>query len=72
MTCIAVVGGKLQGVEILYLAMKAGIQTILIDENSEAAAVNLCDTFIEHEFTKENPVPDIGSSLDPILPATLV
>lgn len=42
---LIVVGGKLQGTEALYLAKKAGINTVLVDKNPKAIASKLCDNF---------------------------
>ncbi len=66
---IAVAGGKLQGVEAVYLAQKAGFQTIIIDKNPDAPAVRLCDQFIKFEFKVDNPVPPDCPKPDLILPA---
>ncbi|MCP4672342.1 MAG: 3-methylornithine--L-lysine ligase PylC, partial [Desulfobacula sp.] len=66
---IAVIGGKLQGVEVVYLAQKAGLQTIVIDKDPNAPAARLCDCFLEFEFTCENPVPLRISNVDLIIPA---
>ncbi|MCF6246797.1 MAG: 3-methylornithine--L-lysine ligase PylC [Desulfobacula sp.] len=54
---IAVIGGKLQGVEAVYLAKKAGWKTLVIDKNRAAPAIGLCDRFIKFEFTPEHPIP---------------
>lgn len=45
MSRLIVVGGKLQGTEALYLAKKAGINTVLVDRNPNAIASKLCDNF---------------------------
>jgi len=66
---IAVIGGKLQGVEAVYLAQKAGWQTLLIDKNPDAPAARLCDHFIEFEFSCQNPIPLYDLEIDLILPA---
>jgi pyrrolysine biosynthesis protein PylC len=71
---IAVIGGKLQGVEAVYLAKKAGWETLVIDKNPTAPATGLCDRFIQFEFTPEHPVPPQchgsgGLKPDFILPA---
>jgi pyrrolysine biosynthesis protein PylC len=42
---IAIVGGKLQGVEACYLARKAGWETCLIDRRPDVPAAGLCDEF---------------------------
>jgi 3-methylornithine--L-lysine ligase len=54
MTRIAVIGGKLQGTEICYLAKKAGIDTTLIDKNSAAPARGLATKFMNIDILNEN------------------
>lgn len=67
---VAVLGGKLQGLEILYLAQKAGFETILIDKNLETPAQNFCDNFLQHSFKAGQDGPKINGKLpDVILPA---
>ena len=66
---IAVIGGKLQGVEILYLAQKAGYKTLLIDKNPEAIATKLCDQFLNFQLSLDQPVPPDYLPIDLILPA---
>ncbi len=66
---IAVVGGKLQGVEAVYLAQKAGWETVVIDKNPHALATQLCSRFIEFEFSIEYPIPPSCPEVDIILPA---
>ncbi len=66
---IAVIGGKLQGVEAVYLAQKAGWKTLVIDRNPDAPATGLCDRFLEFEFSLEHPVPQDCPAVDLILPA---
>jgi 3-methylornithine--L-lysine ligase len=66
---IAVIGGKLQGVEVVYLARKAGWKTLVIDKNPDAPAARLCDDFLEFEFNCEHPVPSGFPFVDFILPA---
>ncbi|WP_022665300.1 3-methylornithine--L-lysine ligase PylC [Desulfospira joergensenii] len=66
---IAVVGGKLQGVEAVYLAKKAGWETLVLDRNIKAPATGLCDRFMEFEFSPEHPVPRDCPRVDLILPA---
>ncbi len=43
---IVVIGGKLQGIEALYLAQKANIETILIDKNPLALGQKFCNRFL--------------------------
>lgn len=66
---IAVVGGKLQGVEVIYLARKAGFKTLLIDKNPQAPAAGLCDAFLSFEFKDGCFLPEIDDRIDCILPA---
>ncbi|MDY0221808.1 MAG: 3-methylornithine--L-lysine ligase PylC [Desulfobacterium sp.] len=66
---IAVVGGKLQGVEAVYLAQKAGWATLVIDKNPDAPAIGLCDRFLKFNFTLDHPVPPDCPRVDLILPA---
>ena len=66
---IAVIGGKLQGVEATYLAKKAGYNTLVIDKNPNAPAVGLCDRFMEFEFCSDRPFPKSDLQIDLILPA---
>ena len=66
---IAVIGGKLQGVEIIYLAQKAGYKTLLIDKNPDAVAIKLCDQFLKFKFSLDQPIPPDYPSIDLILPA---
>lgn len=66
---IAVIGGKLQGVEAVYLAKKAGFETLVIDRKADAPATGLCDRFLEFEFSLEHPVPQNCPEVDLILPA---
>jgi len=66
---IAVIGGKLQGVEAVYLAKKAGWKTLVIDKDTEAPASGLCDRFIKFTFSKNTPYPADCPKIDLILPA---
>ncbi len=66
---IAVVGGKLQGVEAVYLALKAGWETLVIDKNPEAPATGLCNRFLQFEFSFTHPIPPNCPTVDLILPA---
>lgn len=48
---IAIIGGKLQGTEAVYLAGAAGIETILIDSNPNVPAAGLADRFVCGDVT---------------------
>lgn len=66
---IAVVGGKLQGLEIVYLAIKAGFSTLLIDRNEKVPASELCDELHQFHFKKEGRWPGKTGKIDLIFPA---
>ena len=66
---VAIVGGKLQGVEAAYLSRKAGWDVILIDKNPNAPASDLCHRFLQLDVMHEK---DLGSKLkgvDLVIPA---
>lgn len=46
---IAVIGGKLQGVEVVYLALKAGFKTLVIDKDPHVPASKICDQFLQFQ-----------------------
>lgn len=66
---IAIIGGKLQGVEAVYLAKKAGWTTLVIDRDPHAPATGLCDQFLAFEFSAEENIPSHCPRVDLILPA---
>lgn len=67
---IAIIGGKLQGLEAAYLAKKSHIETLLIDKHHTVPAKGLCDEFLQFEFGKEPSHPLFSGKLpDIILPA---
>lgn len=43
---VAIIGGRLQGLEAVYLAKKAGYKTLLIDKDHQVPAAGLCDRFL--------------------------
>ncbi|MDR1916865.1 MAG: 3-methylornithine--L-lysine ligase PylC [Synergistaceae bacterium] len=66
---IAIIGGRLQGIEATYLAGAAGYQSVVIDCDPNAPASGLCDCFIcgdalEGEFLRES-----FRDIDLVLPA---
>jgi pyrrolysine biosynthesis protein PylC len=66
---IAIIGGKLQGVEAAYLAGKAGWQTTVIDRNPDAPAKGICHEFVQADI---NPSVQLNSLLKPydlVIPA---
>lgn len=67
---VAIIGGKLQGTEAVYLARLAGIQSILIDNNPEVPASGICDRFVcGNIVTKESQVVEAMKEADFVLPA---
>ena len=67
---VAIVGGKLQGTEAIYLAKKAGYYSILIDINENVMAAKLSDCFVCGDLIKrdENVIKALKEA-DVILPA---
>jgi len=65
---VAVVGGKLQGIEATYLAHKAGWEVILLDKNSIVPAAGLSDAFYQLDVTTED-LPGIIKTVNLIIPA---
>ena len=67
---VAVVGGKLQGIETCYLARRAGWKVILIDKDPSAAARGLCDVFVCHDIVRESEeLVRVVRDVDIIIPA---
>ncbi len=68
MLCV-IIGGKLQGVEAVYLAAKAGWKTVVIDRRLDVPASSLCDKFVNADVTAENELNRILKDADLIIPA---
>jgi len=67
---LAIVGGKLQGIECVYLARKAGYETIVIDRHADAPAMTLADgTAVLDVTSDDGEVKRIISDCDAVLPA---
>ena len=66
---IAIIGGKLQGVEAAYLARKAGWQTLLIDKRANTPASGLCDETILADVCQPEVMRSLLSQVDLVLPA---
>jgi pyrrolysine biosynthesis protein PylC len=67
---VAVVGGKLQGVEAVYLALQAGWQVLLIDRIPDVPARGLAHSFIQSDVTTNaSDLSDIFKDMDLIIPA---
>ncbi|MGI6257732.1 MAG: 3-methylornithine--L-lysine ligase PylC [Anaerovoracaceae bacterium] len=66
---IAIVGGKLQGLEVCYLGKKANIHVTLIDTDENAPAKNLCDQFVCGDVLGDDPqIRQVLESVDMVLP----
>jgi len=50
---LAIVGGKLQGIEAVYLAAKAGYETVLIDRRETPPAAGLADVHVIMDVTAD-------------------
>lgn len=67
---IAVIGGKLQGVEATYLAHKAGWEVILIDKKRNVPAAGIADVSYQFDaVTQADELAAIINSVDMVLPA---
>ncbi|SDF58325.1 3-methylornithine--L-lysine ligase PylC [Sporomusa acidovorans] len=66
---VAVLGGKLQGVEACYLAKKAGWQVALVDRNPAAPAVGLCDDFYSFDLMQNDCLLALFSKVQFVVPA---
>jgi 3-methylornithine--L-lysine ligase len=66
---VAVVGGRLQGLEALYLAKKAGWETVLIDRKSNIPALNFCDRFFLLNASSADGMVAALDGVDLIIPA---
>ncbi len=65
---VAIVGGRLQGVEVAYLARKAGWNTLVMDKDPDPPALGLCDAFVQYDFSLFNSDfgPEMPKNLPPI------
>ncbi|MGF6375868.1 pyrrolysine biosynthesis protein PylC [Clostridiales Family XIII bacterium PM5-7] len=67
---VAIIGGKLQGIEAVYLAKDAGYESILIDHNPKAPASGFCDRFVCGDIiAREEAVISALKEADFVLPA---
>lgn len=66
---VAIIGGKLQGVEATYLARKAGWEVLLIDKNPRAAASLMCDRFLPLAIRTTEDLNNISEPVELIIPA---
>jgi pyrrolysine biosynthesis protein PylC len=66
---ILIVGGKLQGIEITYLAKKAGYYSIVVDKNQDAPAADLGDRFRQLDAFLEEEMLALYEEVDVVIPA---
>jgi len=70
MKSVAIVGGKLQGIEAVYLAKKAGIRSLLVDKDPNPPASGFCDEHGVYDVRdKSDGLIDFLKKADFILPA---
>jgi 3-methylornithine--L-lysine ligase len=67
---VAIAGGALQGLEVTYLARKAGFETILLDIRKDVPATGICHRFIAVDLTDNEALNGALGSVDLVLPAT--
>jgi len=67
---VAIAGGALQGVEVTYLAKKAGFETLLLDRQGDAPATGICDRFVAIDLTDHEALTRTLASADLVIPAT--
>jgi 3-methylornithine--L-lysine ligase len=66
---VAIIGGKLQGVEATYLALKAGWEIALFDRNPAPPAKGLCHTFHQLDVTREKEFIKHCEGIELIIPS---
>ena len=70
MTKVCIIGGKLQGVEALYLAGKAGMETTLIDRSENPLGKKFCGRFLCQDVIQyDTNLINIMEECDFVLPA---
>jgi pyrrolysine biosynthesis protein PylC len=68
--CVAIVGGRLQGMEATYLCSNADVATILMDRDPNPPAKGLCDEFFRVDVVKEPmKAKHVLKRCDAVLPA---
>ncbi len=65
---IAIIGGKLQGVEAAYLAGKADWDVTLIDRTPEPPASGLCHQFLHTDIETRTDLEQILQPFDLVIP----
>lgn len=65
----AIVGGRLQGVELACLAQKAGWQTLLVDRKNHVPAQRLGDQFLQLDVRQTTALDDAFQAVNLVIPA---
>ena len=67
---VAVIGGRLQGIEATYLAHREGWEVILIDRDPRAPAIGMADSYLVIDITSNNPkLTEAIKDVELIIPA---
>ena len=65
----AIIGGKLQGLEAVYLAEKAGWDVTVIDAVPNPPASGLCHQFLHKDITTQTHIEKLLQPFDLVIPA---
>ncbi|MEN8246707.1 MAG: 3-methylornithine--L-lysine ligase PylC [Thermodesulfobacteriota bacterium] len=66
---VAVAGGNLQGVEVAYLARKAGWDVLVVDKNANAPASGMCHWFVQQDLCEDKHLGALFAKVDFLIPA---
>lgn len=66
---LLIAGGRLQGVELAYLAVKAGWRATVVDRDPEAPAFGLCDRSVVFDLNDSDRLRDLMRGADFVVPA---
>ena len=66
---LLVIGGRLQGVEAVYLAKKAGFWVRVVDRSRPVPAMEMADEFLQLDVTPDGELARAAAGIDLILPA---
>lgn len=67
---VAIVGGRLQGVEAAFLAGEAGWEAVLVDRKSSVPAAGLCQSFYQCDVVKDaSSLRRVIDKVDLVIPA---
>ena len=66
---VAVAGGNLQGLEVTYLARKAGWDVLVVDKNANVPASGMCHWFVQQDLREEKNLGALFAKVDLLIPA---